>query len=152
MNTIRLLILLTALVISCTSQNEDKTQTDLLLLDSNAVSQTAQSDSPQSYQLTGSDTVLVHLVMDSIGHHDTISFHISTQGCIHGFLNANDKTANIRFTQIALPNGTFDGPFGKELKYEAKQTGLYKVITGQNLMAENAWKGPYKVRLVFQPI
>ena len=59
----------------------------------------------------------------------------------------DDKAANIRFTQIAKPDQTFDGPFGRELSYSVKKPGRYALIIGQNLMAGDPWDGKFRLKV-----
>ena len=59
----------------------------------------------------------------------------------------DDKAANIRFTQIAKPDQTFDWPFGRELSYSVKKPGRYALIIGQNLMAGDPWDGKFRLKV-----
>lgn len=59
-----------------------------------------------------------------------------------------DETgANIRFSQIFLPDGTMDGPFGKDLTYELKKEGLYQLSIHESLMAGDPWSGKLTVEI-----
>jgi len=57
-------------------------------------------------------------------------------------------TANIRIAQLFSPDGTVDGPFGKDLKYRFKDTGDYYITVNENLMVGNHYTGPYQVKMV----
>ncbi len=46
----------------------------------------------------------------------------------------NEK-ATIRFSQIYMPDGKSDGPFGQVLTYKLQQQGLYKILISPNKMA-----------------
>lgn len=61
-------------------------------------------------------------------------------------LISDDPKANIRITQIQMPDSTFDGPFGKALRYKLKQHGHYTLIFGPNMMAEGPWAGNFDVK------
>jgi hypothetical protein len=69
----------------------------------------------------------------------------------HVALNARiiprNKELNVRFSQIVLPDGNSDGPFGLQIKYELRQMGLYKLIIGPNLMADGKRSGDFIIRL-----
>jgi hypothetical protein len=58
-----------------------------------------------------------------------------------------NKDLNVRFSQIVMPDGNSDGPFGLQMKYELNQKGLYKLIIGPNLMAEGKRSGDFLIRL-----
>jgi len=102
--------------------------------------------------LSENDTISLHLFMDSTGHHDTVHISVLKPGEITGMLSSMDRNANIRFTQIGLPDGTFDGPFGRELHYKTTQIGKYRIIIGQNMMAGDPWKGRYNLKLWLKEI
>lgn len=63
-----------------------------------------------------------------------------------------DKDLNIRFSQIILPDGTSDGPFGQELKYTLKQKGMHRFIVGSNLMADGKRKGDFEIKLAVKEL
>ncbi|WP_029906360.1 hypothetical protein [Prevotella sp. 10(H)] len=58
-----------------------------------------------------------------------------------------DSLANIRFSQIILPNGSQDGPFGRELKYRTTKDGIYKISVHENMMAGDPWGGTFDVEV-----
>ena len=41
------------------------------------------------------------------------------------------NTGNIRVTQIVLPDGNTDGPFGRDMSYRLSQTGTYQLLIGE---------------------
>ncbi|NRH20891.1 hypothetical protein HOO68_02510 [Candidatus Gracilibacteria bacterium] len=49
--------------------------------------------------------------------------------------------ANLRWSQVVLPDGTMDGPFGQIIGYNLKQFGGYQFIFNENMMAGNRWSG-----------
>lgn len=53
----------------------------------------------------------------------------------------DDPAGNIRISQIVMPDGTADGPFGTELNYRLSQTGSYRLILSANQMAGDPWGG-----------
>lgn len=66
---------------------------------------------------------------------------------LHGKLTSQDSLANIRFSQITLPDGTMDGPFGREIEYDAAQNGVYRISVHESLMAGDPWAGDFTVEL-----
>lgn len=62
-------------------------------------------------------------------------------------LSSPDSLANIRFSQIFLPDGTMDGPFGRELNYDLPQDGTYKLSVHENTMAGDPWSGNFYVEV-----
>ncbi|MCJ8154209.1 hypothetical protein MKJ01_10605 [Chryseobacterium sp. SSA4.19] len=55
------------------------------------------------------------------------------------------KDFNIRFNQIKLPNGDYDGPFGREIAYDVKGNGEVWLIIGKSNMASGNTKGSFTV-------
>jgi len=62
-------------------------------------------------------------------------------------LSSPDSLANIRFSQIFLPNGTMDGPFSRDIEYELPVSGLYKLSVHENMMAGDPWAGTFDVNI-----
>jgi hypothetical protein len=94
-----------------------------------------------------SDTLILKLKMDSANDHLTIPLMISSGKELFAALSSDDKNANIRISQVGLPDSTFDGPFGKDLHYKMKSPGNYKIIIGENMMAGDRWKGDFVLRV-----
>lgn len=66
---------------------------------------------------------------------------------IKGYLSSQDSLANIRFSQILLPDGTMDGPFGRDIDYKISQNGTYRISVHENSMAGDPWAGDFTVDL-----
>lgn len=62
-------------------------------------------------------------------------------------LSSSDSLANIRFSQIFLPDKTMDGPFGRDIKYQLPTDGLYKLSVNENMMAGDPWAGIFDIHL-----
>ncbi|WPO83290.1 hypothetical protein SD427_02780 [Chryseobacterium sp. JJR-5R] len=60
-------------------------------------------------------------------------------------ISTNQKDFNIRFNQIRLPNGDYDGPFGREVTYDVKEKGEVWLIIGNSNMASGNTKGSFTV-------
>ena len=70
-----------------------------------------------------------------------------------GNLKASVKplgVGNIRFNQIIFPDKTSDGPFGQELEQPLSQNGMYMLVIGHSLMADNPYNGKFLVRVCHQ--
>jgi hypothetical protein len=89
--------------------------------------------STQSY-MNGDDHVICEV---SVSKADSIIGQVSPKG----------ENGNVRFSQIILPNGKMDGPFGSRLSYATPQTGTYKLIIGENMMAGDKWKGKFRLKV-----
>ena len=64
---------------------------------------------------------------------------------ITGEITPEKPDMNIRFNQIKLPNGSFDGPFGKQISYAVKGGGELWLIIGKSNMASGDVKGNFSV-------
>ncbi|WP_449388490.1 hypothetical protein [Chryseobacterium lineare] len=62
-------------------------------------------------------------------------------------ISTKEKDFNIRFNQIKLPNGDYDGPFGRDLTYELKAKGEIWLIIGKSNMASGNTKGNFTVSI-----
>ncbi|HCN48354.1 MAG TPA: hypothetical protein DIT10_04550 [Chryseobacterium sp.] len=60
-------------------------------------------------------------------------------------ISTKEKDFNIRFNQIRLPNGNYDGPFGREITYETPGKGEVWLIIGKSNMASGNTKGSFTV-------
>lgn len=49
--------------------------------------------------------------------------------------------ANLRLSQIVMPDGNMDGPFGTDTKIELTQFGGYELLFHENMMAGDPWSG-----------
>jgi hypothetical protein len=60
-------------------------------------------------------------------------------------ISTKEKDFNIRFNQIKLPNGDYDGPFGREITYDVKGKGEVWLMIGKSNMASGNTKGSFTV-------
>lgn len=60
-------------------------------------------------------------------------------------ISTKEKDFNIRFNQIKLPNGEYDGPFGREIFYQIAGKGEVWLIIGKSNMASGNTKGSFSV-------
>ena len=66
---------------------------------------------------------------------------------IVGKITPTNSTMNIRFNQIKIANGNYDGPFGLEISEDIDQPGEIWLIVGKSLMASGETKGKFTVSL-----
>lgn len=134
---------------SNTRSEELKSKDTLIELNETMQIDSADSISPKSdiaELFPGKDTLHFELKMEA-GQHVTIPVDVHSGDSIYGTLLSDDSSANIRFTQIALPDQTCDGPFGRELIYAIKAPGRYALIIGQNIMAGDRWDGRFTLKV-----
>lgn len=91
----------------------------------------------------GKDTLVFNLKMDSENQHVTVPISITAGDTLFANLHSQDKKANIRISQVGLPDSTFDGPFGRTLDYKINVPGNYKIIIGEDMMAGDRWIGDF---------
>jgi len=65
---------------------------------------------------------------------------------IKGYIKT-EKTMNLRFNQIRMPDNSFDGPFGPTIEYDTKQKGEYWLILAKSNMAEGTSVGKFFVKI-----
>lgn len=145
------LISLTLLIIACNNQPQQPVNHQLL-------SFTKENDSVKVHRiLVPNDSGLVYLDFEN-GHikerirKDSmqtviVEFNPGDSTRFHGWLSSRDSLANIRFSQIFMPDSTADGPFGQELKYKLTQRGTYRLRIGENMMAGDPWAGVFMLRI-----
>lgn len=75
-----------------------------------------------------------------------LEFNPGDSTYLSAILSSKDSIANIRFSQIIMPDSTADGPFGREIEYELTQKGTYKLLIHENMMAGDPWSGVFMVK------
>ncbi|MEO5908879.1 MAG: hypothetical protein ABIR50_00370 [Ginsengibacter sp.] len=137
-------------LISCQQNEQKKTLDDPLIAienDSVKTESIPPNNSLPKDLSPLSDTLMLKLKMDSATSHLTIPVLITSGKELFAALSSDDKNANIRISQVGLPDSTFDGPFGKDLHHEMMGPGNYKIIIGENMMAGDRWKGDFVLRV-----
>ncbi|WON93097.1 hypothetical protein [Sphingobacterium sp. UGAL515B_05] len=82
------------------------------------------------------------------GKTDTIFISVHQADSVLIKIKTPTDTANVRISQLFLPNGSADGPFGQELAYRFKDVGQYHITVNENKMVGNHYSGPYVVQIV----
>lgn len=72
---------------------------------------------------------------------------IARPGRLTASIEPGKKPANIRFNQVVFPDGNSDGPFGQTLEYKLPKKGMYQLIIGPSLMANDAYTGDFLLRI-----
>ncbi len=57
---------------------------------------------------------------------------------------------NLRLSQIIMPDGEMDGPFGQNTTYELTQSGGYQLIFNENMMAGDPWSGKATITVTLE--
>lgn len=86
-------------------------------------------------------------VIDSIQPRIYVKFANEDTGNLTAAITSVEGSGNIRFNQILFPDKTSDGPFGKQMVLQLKQTGEHTLIIGHSLMADNPYNGKFKIEL-----
>ncbi|WP_293945136.1 MULTISPECIES: hypothetical protein [unclassified Sphingobacterium] len=82
------------------------------------------------------------------GQTDTIFIFVHRADSVRIKIKTPSDTANIRISQLFSPNGTADGPFGKELTYRFIDSGKYFITINENKMVGNHYTGSYEVEII----
>lgn len=70
-----------------------------------------------------------------------------TRQNISGDITPENSEMNIRFNQIRLPNGDFEGPFGREMMFKSRENGEIWLIIGKSNMASGESTGRFTVSI-----
>lgn len=146
MKTKLLLLSIFSVFLSCNQNGNQKTLDQPLASiknDSLKIERHSTIDSDKNILSPAKDTLVFKLKMDSANQHVTVPISITAGDSLFAILHSQDKKANIRISQIGFPDSTFDGPFGRELNYKIKNTGNYKIIIGEDMMAGDRWNGEF---------
>lgn len=142
----RLSLLLLIFLLSCANQPAEKEEK--ALQGDSVIDDTAVLTEPVSAEpLHAGDTLTRALRLTNGEDRVDVSFIVDRGDSLFARLSSADQNANIRITQIEMPDSTFDGPFGRDLKYRLKQHGKYKLIMGPNMMAGDPWSGDFSVAI-----
>jgi len=136
---------------SCITGNKENVNE---IVNNNAVSQD-KSEKGQIILVSDSGIILINIKDGKANFqtrkqaNQTIYIKFSSNGYkqISANLSSPDSLANIRFSQIFLPDGTMDGPFGRDLEYQLPTDGLYKISIHENMMAGDPWAGLLNVEI-----
>ncbi|QOW10847.1 hypothetical protein Q73A0000_11010 [Kaistella flava (ex Peng et al. 2021)] len=66
---------------------------------------------------------------------------------IDGKITPENPQMNIRFNQIKLAKGDYDGPFGRDINYDIKENGEIWLLIGKSNMASGDTKGKFTINL-----
>lgn len=79
----------------------------------------------------------------------TVYIEFQSQGYknISARLSSLDSLANIRISQIFIPDGIMDGPFGRDMQYKLAIDGVYRLSVHENMMAGDPWNGVFTAEI-----
>lgn len=60
------------------------------------------------------------------------------------------QSGNLRWSQVIMPDGTMDGPFGQDTRYDLTQFGGYELIFNENNMSGDPWTGKATITITLQ--
>ncbi len=143
-------LLLSALLLTgCVGQGKKEagSRAEISAVPPSVSEETPRGDTPGHILLTivggkGSATV-----NKPAAEHVIFAFESGGYQRLHAELTTADPSANVRFTQIFAPDGSADGPFGRELDRELTRDGLYRLSVGENMMAGDPWAGSLTVTI-----
>lgn len=95
----------------------------------------------------------VRAYLSGIGRHVTIIVPVTEGDSLTAVIIPDGNNANIRFNQVYIPlgkRGKYDGPFSRQVIYPITVKGNYKLIVGENLMAESDWAGSFTCNIVIK--
>lgn len=91
---------------------------------------------------------------------ETVTFHhVARQQDTIYFINSDAKkiqvkvsfpdnmTGNLRRSQVIMPDGQADGPFGTDTEYDLTQFGGYQLIFNENMMAGDPRSGDVQITI-----
>ena len=76
-----------------------------------------------------------------------VVFEVKDADWLYGEIMDVSDTANIRISQIIMPDGSGDGPFGRRIVRDLPMRGTYRLRIGENMMAGDAWGGDFYLEL-----
>ncbi len=134
---------LISIISSCDESEKKNEPTEIINLDTVSSLKTTGKDTGISLQelQPGSDTFAIQLHIAGIKDKKIIPITIKSGTKLFAVIDKANKRANIRINQLEMPDSTFDGPFGDSLHYKVKMPRIYKIIIGQNLMADGKPSG-----------
>ena len=100
-------------------------------------------------QFTAADTGAIATAQHYMNGDEHVVCEVNVQKAdsIYATVMPLEATGNVRFSQIVLPGGVMDGPFGQSIHYRTTKAGKYQLIIGENQMAGDKWKGNFKIKV-----
>jgi len=140
-------------IISCDQSTHKNNPSEIVKKDTNAATTiTSKGDEKNNHNSSsvlhaGADTFSIRLQMAGLKDRKIIPLTIVSGKELFAVIHKENGNANIRINQLALPDSTFDGPFGDSLHYKIKMAGAYKIIIGPDLMATGKLNGVFNLKL-----
>ncbi|MBZ4188258.1 hypothetical protein [Niabella beijingensis] len=109
---------------------------------------------------TGNDSLIVLTVKEPVAQlaadikkdYQQIHVNVTVSGTkkIKAVLKPEGRERNLRISQIEMPDGKTDGPFGATMEYQTAKKGVYTLIIARNNMAEGEVKGPVQIQVTLE--
>lgn len=152
MGRLRLFIPIIFMCLLTYSCNSFQTKTELIDTTSDSIQQSfsenilypAESDTMLLDIQNGKATVMIH---KQARQYINLKFFSGDYSKVTGVITSPDSMANIRFSQIVMPDDQMDGPFGKDITYDLPKKGDYLLLLHENQMAGDPWEGTFQVTL-----
>lgn len=143
------IILISILIYGCgNSQKKENVfqseQQNALILENDSVFYPSDSDTIRIDIQNGAAHLKVH---KKEREHVNFVFNPQDFTKMTARLSSKDSTANIRFTQIIMPNGDMDGPFGPTISYDLPVKGDYLLLVHENQMGGDPWSGDFEIHI-----
>lgn len=150
MTRITLLFLIATVCLSYSCSNSHRKNESVAVTSDNAQQRLTTTD---VLHPSDSDTILLDVqngkatiqIHKRAGQGINLQFSSGDYSKVTGVITSPDSMANIRFSQIVMPDGQMDGPFGREITYELPVKGDYLLLLRENLMAGDPWEGDFQV-------
>ena len=153
-NSLKYLALIPLFLIACKKEPEVKeTKIDTVTtiekpIDSLSAIVKTEKESNQNIITVDASKMPIRLNLEIKNPNDQIILKLENlnQPKIKGYLKT-ETPMNVRFSQIRMPDNTFDGPFGPSIEYDTKQKGEYWLIFAKNNMADGEPVGKFFVKI-----
>jgi hypothetical protein len=93
------------------------------------------NDSVFTISFSDTNQQIIRTRLGSRGPAILCNFSIAKPQSLSAIIIPDKADCNIRISQIVMPGGKTDGPFGRELTYKLSRKGTYQLIIDHNMMA-----------------
>lgn len=91
----------------------------------------------------GSTQITLDGNINGFGDKIIYEFEASKGQTLNASVKPKEGEGNVRINQIIFPDGKADGPFGENMSYKLTESGNWKLVIGEDMMAGEPWKGTY---------
>jgi aminopeptidase C len=94
----------------------------------------------------GINNITLYEYINGFGDKIVYEFDAMEGQILYAFVYTKIGKGNVVINQIVTPGGIADGPFGERITYLLKESGKWKLIIGEDMMAGEPWKGDYSLQ------